>query len=95
MAPATKPKSLIFLIASFVSLSLVWADVSRAKQSAPLPITREEGEAFVDEYLKGVSAGFVKNNHREILGHLYADQMSWDWADGTKVGLCHSLFIYV
>ena len=47
-------------------------------------ITREEGEAFAAEYLKGVSGGFAKNNHRETLGHLYADQLSWDWADGTK-----------
>ena len=53
-------------------------------EKATQAITREEGEAFAAEYLKGVSGGFAKNNHRETLGHLYADQLSWDWADGTK-----------
>lgn len=58
-------------------------DIPKDEKAAPA-ITREEGEAFVTEFLKGVSAGFVKNNHRQTIGHLHAESVSWDWADGTK-----------
>ena len=31
-----------------------------------------------------MAAGFAKNNHKETVGDMFADNMSWDWSDGTK-----------
>ena len=31
-----------------------------------------------------MAAGFPKNNHKETVGDMFADNVSWDWSDGTK-----------
>ena len=28
--------------------------------------------------------GFANNNHKEIMGDMFADNLKWDWSDGTK-----------
>ena len=54
------------------------------KMSA-MPITAEEGREFAESFLKATAEGFPKNNHRENFGRFLADELSWDWSDGTKV----------
>ena len=49
------------------------------------PITVEEGRAFAEGFLKASAEGFPKNNHKESFSHFLADELSWDWSDGTKV----------
>jgi hypothetical protein len=48
-------------------------------------ITRAEGEAFAAMYLKAISDGFLDNSHTEKCRDFVADNVSWDWSDGTKV----------
>jgi hypothetical protein len=48
-------------------------------------ITRAEGEAFAAKYLKAISDGFLDNSHAEKCRDFVADNVSWDWSDGTKV----------
>ncbi|KAL3775189.1 hypothetical protein ACHAWO_003805 [Cyclotella atomus] len=47
-------------------------------------ITRAEGEAFAAMYLKAISDGFLDNSHTEKCRDFVADNVSWDWSDGTK-----------
>lgn len=58
------------------------------KESGPkeptMPITVEEGRAFVTSFLKVVADGFRENNHTETFTDFLADKLSWDWSDGTK-----------
>ena len=59
------------------------------KKSGPkeptMPITVEEGRAFVTSFLKVAADGFRENNHTETFTDFLADKLSWDWSDGTKV----------
>jgi hypothetical protein len=52
-------------------------------------ITQAEGEAFAAKYLKALSDGFLDNSHAEKCRDLIADNISWDWSDGTKVSFCY------
>lgn len=61
-------------------------EMPEPKQAA-LPITVEEGRAFAQDFLKVSADGFPKNNHRESFGRFLADELAWDWSDGTKVRL--------
>ncbi|KAL7541344.1 hypothetical protein ACHAXR_010829, partial [Thalassiosira sp. AJA248-18] len=54
------------------------------KPKPTMPITLEEGHAFADAILKTATDGFAKNNHAAICTDLFADNLSWDWSDGTK-----------
>ena len=59
---------------------------ANASKSTPaMPITAEEGREFAESFLKAAAEGFPKNNHREFFGRFLADELSWDWSDGTKV----------
>lgn len=53
---------------------------------APLPmlITRAQGEEFAAKYMKAVSDGFLDNSHAVLCRDYVADNVSWDWSDGTK-----------
>ena len=55
-------------------------------------ITREEGEAFAAKYLEAISIGFLDNSHAEKCHDFVADNVSWDWSDGTKVCVASSHF---
>ena len=57
----------------------------------PMFITREEGEAFAAKYLKALSDGFLNNSHAEKCHKVVADNVSWEWSDGTKVCCCSLL----
>ena len=50
-----------------------------------MPITVEEGREFAESFLKATAEGFPQNNHKEIFSRFLADELSWDWSDGTKV----------
>eukprot|EP00956_Cyclotella_meneghiniana_P040525 scaffold198274_cov53-Cyclotella_meneghiniana.AAC.1 len=47
-------------------------------------ITREEGEAFAAKYLSAISNGFLNNSHADKCHDFVADNVTWDWSDGTK-----------
>ena len=49
-----------------------------------MPLTSEEGKAYAAKYLAGLDAGFARNNHAETLDGLFADELAWDWSDGTR-----------
>jgi hypothetical protein len=34
--------------------------------------------------LSAMAGGFAKNNHSETLGGIIADNVVWDWSDGTR-----------
>ena len=55
-------------------------------------ITREEGEAFAAKYLSAISNGFLDNSHAEKCHDFVADNVTWDWSDGTKVCVASSHF---
>jgi len=49
-----------------------------------MPITHAEGVAYADKVMTAFAAGFAKNNHAETTAGLFADELAWDWSDGTK-----------
>ena len=49
-----------------------------------MPITYAEGVACASKLMTAFAAGFAKNNHAETTAGLFADELSWDWSDGTK-----------
>jgi hypothetical protein len=36
------------------------------------------------QFMKSFPEGFKANNHAELLDWAVADELSWDWSDGTK-----------
>jgi len=40
--------------------------------------------ALAKEMLSKFQEGFANNNHKEIMGDMFADNLKWDWSDGTK-----------
>lgn len=59
-------------------------ELSKPKEN-PTPLTVEEGQAFAKDFLDAAAAGFAKNNHADAFTKIFADKLSWDWSDGTKV----------
>ena len=53
--------------------------------NSPVLITRAEGETYATKYLKAISDGFLDNSHTKKCHDFVADNVSWDWSDGTKV----------
>ena len=51
---------------------------------SPMPITLEEGKAYADKVIAAFIDGFATNNHMETFEPLIADELAWDWSDGTK-----------
>lgn len=49
-----------------------------------MPITHAEGVAFASKLMTAFAAGFSKNNHAETTSGFFANELSWDWSDGTK-----------
>ena len=57
----------------------------QAPPSVSAPFTTKEGEAYANDFLEAFSAGFKKNNHRDITRKFFSsDKISWDWSDGAK-----------
>lgn len=54
-------------------------------ENKPMLITRAEGEAVALKYLQAISDGFMDNSHAEKCRDFVADNVSWDWSDGSKV----------
>ena len=65
-----------------------------------MTITVAEGEAFAARWLKAQADGFHngKNNHKDTMQDLVADNMKWSWSDGNQVSRsksCASGFDYI
>ena len=61
-------------------------DIGMPKPKEPkMPITAEEGHAWAHSCFRALSEGFAKSSHKDVCKHLFADELSWDWSDGTKV----------
>ena len=44
----------------------------------------QEGHAWAHSCFGALSEGFAKSSHKDACKHLFADELSWDWSDGTK-----------
>lgn len=58
-------------------------DLPKAENEQIL-ITKAEGESFAAKYLKAISDGFLDNSHADECRDFVADNVSWDWSDGSK-----------
>ncbi|KAL9179846.1 hypothetical protein ACHAXT_007816 [Thalassiosira profunda] len=48
-----------------------------------MPITHAKGVAYANKLMAAFAAGFAKNNHAETTAGFFADELAWDWSDGT------------
>ena len=53
-----------------------------------ISITLDEGHGWAHSCLRALSEGFAKSSHKDVCKHLFTDELSWDWSDGTKVCSC-------
>ena len=60
-----------------------------------MTITVAEGQAFAARWLQAQADGFHngKNNHRETMQGLLADNVKWSWSDGNQVSKYTSRFV--
>ena len=60
-----------------------------------MTITVAEGETFAARWLKAQADGYHngRNNHKETMQGLIADNIKWSWSDGNQVSsyLCFGL----